>query len=100
MFEEYEAIKEALIALLCVGDCIRYAHINMNGSLVFRECSVVEIREKEFVVKKPDYPSYLYCIFYFAALEHYEGHLYILEDPQDDRNERLVKIEKLAKTYG
>jgi hypothetical protein len=96
MTNEYEQIREGLIALMCVGSTVNYI-VNTPSGKITRECEVLSVREKDFVIQKPGYPSYLYCTFQYKALEHFNGELFIWEDLQCSREEKLAKIAKVSK---
>jgi hypothetical protein len=70
--KNYDTIREALIALLCVGDSINYLHHSIGLGLMVTRHTVTEITD-EFI-KLADYR---FSIYKFFTIEHYKGELYI-----------------------
>jgi hypothetical protein len=92
MNEEYAIIREALIALLCVGDKINYIHYCSDGHYSIRESLIVAIHKKGIVIQNWAATDEICSL---NAIEHYQGELYIWEEPQvmrDRKIERMIEI--------
>jgi hypothetical protein len=95
MSEEYEQIREVLLALMCVGDKINYIYFCHGGYYRIYKTIVNEI-EKEAV----RIDGWGMCALY--AVEHYQGELYVWErhyPRNDDRLEAMAKIINSKDTH-
>jgi hypothetical protein len=92
MSEEYEAIREALIALLCVGDEINYICISDKGHIEIAKDPVRKIREKYIFTK-------CWSFIPFELIEHYNGELYAWERysfyTREEKVREMIKIIEL-----
>jgi hypothetical protein len=109
MDEDYELMKEALIALLCVGDRIYRVYgssVGLSRAAVptIALATVTEIISKTEIVVKRSYtgPGSVENV---RSIDVYEGQLYVwnvgthLYDlPQKERLEKLAEIVKMEST--
>jgi hypothetical protein len=70
--KNYNTIREALIALLCVGDSINYLHHSLGLGIMVTRHTVIEITD-EFI-KLADYR---FSVYKFSTIEQYKGELYV-----------------------
>jgi hypothetical protein len=98
--KEYKCIKKALIALICVGDEINNIHRRSlrDGTFVISKFIVSEIGDNGFTISSWGYE--IKCSFH--AVEHYEGQLYVFEEPKLSctRKARMNKIIRTIQRYG
>jgi hypothetical protein len=90
MTKEYEMIREALIALLCVNDKVYYIH-RWNGFNIIRKSYVTSILPNIGITIQNRYTINTNCSF--GSMEHNEGKLYIWDDIGQMR--RKKKIENM-----
>lgn len=107
--EDYELLKEALIALLCVGDRIYRVYgssvgLSRAGVPTIALSTVTEIISKTEMVVRRSYtgPGSVENI---KSIDMYEGNLYIWNTgshlyslPQKERLEKLAEIIKMEST--
>jgi hypothetical protein len=71
MTKEYEIIREGLIALLCVGDPVRYLHSGVNTNCIITTQYIGEIVGDTFSLSNG-------MIWHnFEEIEYYNGMLYV-----------------------
>jgi hypothetical protein len=101
MTEEYEQIREGLIAMMCVGDGIFTIHSGSNGwQHIIARHHVGEIYENSFRVKE-----YNNGIYTWREIEYYDGHLYVWNmKPSyynyrtDKRIKKMIEVIRSPKT--
>jgi hypothetical protein len=110
MTKEYEQMREGLLALLCVGDTIKYIHSHRDGMgsqfkpyNIILPYRVVEISENLIKMENFGYTSTVLR----SLIECYEGELYLWNDAnshfytnRENRIKELIKIiesEKIRK---
>jgi hypothetical protein len=91
MDEEYEKIREALIALMCVGDEIRYIYSFAGDCHTIYRTVITRIDETELCVL-----DWGVCGLY--RIEHYEGKLYIWERTFQTRRSKFYKMLEILKS--
>jgi hypothetical protein len=89
MTDGYEEIREALIALLCIGDKIYYIHSWDNHDIITKSY-IIEIFPGGLAIQNR---VTIRRTCYFSWMEHYEGKLYIWENFRIMRRE--LKIEAM-----
>lgn len=107
---EYEELKEALIALLCVGDPIYHifrpigtiwdhkTHGPKSAPYMVLERAIMEINEgtvKVCSIYTEDQPT----VWSFKSMEMYEGKLYLWPAVCATHEEKLVRLAEIVKSH-
>lgn len=95
MDEEYLLMREALIALLCVGEKINHIYLTHGGYNVVYRDRIVELTDGKIVLD-------LWGTCCDVLIEHYNGELYIWSNaPKDqkDRVKEMIEIINSDKTH-
>jgi hypothetical protein len=95
MSEEYEEIRKALIALLCVNDHV-YHMFHRNGYNIIRDSYILTIIPDRGIVIQNHATISQTC--YFGSMEHYEGRLYIWEGIQIPRKVRMQNMLEMIQS--
>jgi hypothetical protein len=87
--KEYNLIREALMALMCVGDEINHLYYCHGGYNTILRCRILEITDYKVVIE--DWGS---CNL--SSIEHYQGELYIWEEKyyfnREAKVERMIEL--------
>jgi hypothetical protein len=99
MNEEYEQIREALIALLCVGDEMRFIHTGTLTTFMITSQNVAEIHESCNSFRLVNGV----VLHNFNEVEYYQGALYIWGADKTKlpyrSAKRFEKIVDIIKSY-
>lgn len=95
MEREYEEIRKALIALLCVNDHVFYMFYR-NGYTVIRDSYILRIIPDRGIEIQNHATINKFC--YFGSMEQYEGRLYVLEDTQIPFELRIKGMIEMIKS--
>jgi hypothetical protein len=100
MDKEYKQIRKGLIALMCVGDEIRYVHSGITIETVVSTQIIEQVTKHGFKIR-----GYNYVNFNFDELEVYNGRLHVWCDHLREypcgsirRAERLAGLIESAET--
>jgi hypothetical protein len=93
--EEYENIRNGLLALLCVGDKINYIAFGHNQRYNIIYQYLITYVE-EVIIRIQDDLGYFHNI-YKSTIEHYNGELYIWQGMSTPPYRSQKRIKELAK---
>jgi hypothetical protein len=92
--KNYNTIRNALIALLCVGDTIKLLHHISGLGLTITKHHITEISEREIKLE-----SYHYSPYKLYSVEYYQGELYIYTEDEEKFNyrseSRIIRMWRL-----
>jgi hypothetical protein len=101
--EEYNAIREGLIALMCVGDRIFYIYHGLGSfnqetqqfdtTIKVKKCTITEIIDDGCAIKMVTESSYT-SIQHTNMMDIYKGQLYIWNESKP--TDRLARASKIA----
>jgi hypothetical protein len=89
MNKEYEQMRGALLALLCVGDKINLIHHYAEGSDIIKPCYVLKIEPDSIVIE--NWGAWAENC-YIKSIEQYKGELYIWKERQIKRKDKIRKM--------
>jgi hypothetical protein len=90
--EEYLLVREARLALLCVGEELSFVHLFQDEANKIKRYNIIEINNDSVVIEYLGYSSFVPI----NNIEYYEGELYAWNPPQRYNNySRMGKVEAM-----